>query len=77
MLHISGTVVVAISVDPNGTVTCVQVVSGHPLIVGVTIDSIRKWKFRPYVSKGVKKSFCGQIAIRFQANEYGVKYKMV
>ena len=54
MLHISGTAVLAISVDPQGDVTCVKVVSGHPLIIQVAIDSVRKWKFEPYTSKGVK-----------------------
>jgi outer membrane biosynthesis protein TonB len=77
MLHVSGTVVLAISVDAKGDVTCVQMISGHPLIVGVAIDSVKRWKFRPYASKGVKKSFCGQVALRFPANEHGVKYKVV
>ena len=52
-----------------------QSVSGHPLIIGVAIDSVRRWKFEPYASKGVKKGFCGQLALRFQANEHAVKYK--
>jgi outer membrane biosynthesis protein TonB len=73
MLHVSGTVVLAISVDAKGDVTCVQMISGHPLIVGVAIDSVKRWKFQPYASKGVKKSFCGQVALRFQAHEHGVK----
>jgi len=77
MLHINGTVVVAISVDPQGNVICVQTLSGHPLIVGVAIDSIRQWKFEPYTPKGAKKSFCGHVALHFQANESGVKYKIV
>jgi outer membrane biosynthesis protein TonB len=77
MLHTNGTVVLVISVDPQGNVVCVQMVSGHPLIVGVAIDSIRQWKFEPYTPKGAKKSFCGQVALRFQANESGVKYKIV
>jgi TonB family protein len=77
MLHINGTVVLTISVDPKGDVSCVQVVSGHPLIVGVAVDSVRRWKFQPYGSKGIKKSFCGQIAVRFKASEYGVRYKIV
>jgi outer membrane biosynthesis protein TonB len=42
MLHISGTVVLAISVDPQGNVSCVRVVSGDPLIIGVTLDSVRQ-----------------------------------
>jgi len=77
MLHISGTVVLAISVDPQGNVTCVQVVSGDPLIIGVAIDSVRQWKFEPYNSKGIKKVFCGRVALRFQANEHAVKYKII
>ncbi len=39
MVHISGTVVLAISVNPQGNVVCVQMVSGHPLIIGVVIPS--------------------------------------
>jgi outer membrane biosynthesis protein TonB len=77
MLHISGTVVLAISVDPFGNVACLQTVSGHPLIIGVAIDSVRQWKFEPYTSKGIKKTFCGQVALRFQANEHAVKYKII
>jgi len=75
MLHISGTIALAISVDPNGNVACVQRVSGHPLIIGVAIDSVRQWKFELYTSQGVKKPFCGRVALRFQ--EYGVKYKII
>ena len=68
ILHISGTVALAISVDPKGNVACVQTVSGHPLIIGVAIDSVRQWKFEPYTFKGAKKSFCGLVALRFQAS---------
>lgn len=76
-LHIDGTIVLAISVGTEGDVTYVKVISGHPLMFGVTIESVRHWKFRPYTSQGVKKSFCGQLALHLQANEYRVKYKMV
>jgi len=77
MLHINGTIVLEISVDSKGDVTCVQVVSGHPLIVGVAIDSVRKWRFQVYASKGIKKSFCGKVALRFQANEHRVRYRVI
>jgi len=30
-----------------------------------------------FASKGVKKGFCGQLALCFQANEHAVKYKIV
>ncbi len=76
MLHINGTIVLEISVDSKGEVTCVRVVSGHPLIVGVAIDSVRRWKFQAYATEGIKKSFCGKVALRFQANEHRVKYRV-
>jgi outer membrane biosynthesis protein TonB len=77
MLHISGTVILAISVDLQGNVTCAHVVSGDPLIVGVAMDSVRQWKFKPYNSSGTNKAFCGRVALRCQANERTVKYKVI
>lgn len=77
MLQISGTVVLAISVDLQGNVVCIQMVSGHSLIIGVAIDSVRRWRFKPYPSKGVSNNFCGQLALRFRANEHAVKYKIL
>ena len=77
MLHISGIVVLAISVDSKGDVTCVQMVSGNALIVGPAIDSVRGWKFHSYASEGIRKGFCGQVALRIQATEHGVKYRVI
>jgi hypothetical protein len=77
MLHIKGTVVLALAIDNNGEVVCVQSVSGHPLVISTTIESVRRWKFRPYVLRGLRKSFCGRIAIRFVANEHVARYKVV
>jgi len=76
-LHIEGVIVSAISVNTKGHVTCVTVVSGHPLITWVAIDSIRRWKFRPYAVNRVKRNFCGRVSIHYEATEYGVKYEVI
>jgi Gram-negative bacterial TonB protein C-terminal len=76
-LHLEGTIVLTIAVDANGEVACVTVVSGHPLIIGSAIDSVRRWKFRSYVMNGLKKNFCGKVAIRYAAADYGIKYEIV
>jgi hypothetical protein len=76
-LHIKGTVVMALAVDERGEVNCVQIISGHPLIIGTTIDSVKQWKFRAFVVRGLRKSFCGRIAIRYQASERGVRYRVI
>jgi len=76
-LHLIGTVVIVVAVDANGEVNCVRIISGHPIITGGTIDSVRRWKFRPYVTRGVRKGFCGRIAISYQAREHGVRYRVI
>jgi len=77
MLHIKGTVVFLLSVDSEGNVARVKMLSGSPLMFGVKMESVRQWKFRPYAPKGVKKAFCGHLAIQFEANEHSVKYEIV
>jgi hypothetical protein len=67
----------ALAVDEKDEITCVQIISGHPLIIGTAIDSVRQWKFRPYVVRGLRKGFCGRIAIRYQASEHGVRYRVI
>jgi hypothetical protein len=76
-LHIKGTVVMALAVDDKGEVSCVHIISGHPLIIGTTIDSVKRWKFRPYVVRGRRKGFCGRIAVRYRASEDGVRYRVI
>jgi len=76
-LHMKGAIVLAIVVDANGEVTCVTVVSGHPLIVGAAIDSVRPWKFRPYAANGLKKSFCGKVTLRYEATDCATKYEVI
>jgi outer membrane biosynthesis protein TonB len=71
-LHIDGIIVLEIAVDANGDVTCVTMLSGHPLIIGSVIDSVRRWKFRPYAVNGQKKSFCGKVTLSYVATDYEV-----
>jgi len=76
-VRLEGTVVLAIEVDTVGSVTCIQMVSGHPLIIQSAIDSVKQWKFQPYRLRGVAKKFCGRIAIRYSVNEHGLKYDVI
>jgi len=76
-LHIKGAVVMAVGVDDKGKVDCVRIIAGHPLIVGTTIDSVKLWKFRPYVVGGIRKTFCGKVAISYKASGQGVRYRVI
>ena len=66
-----------VAVDADGEVTCVTIVSGHPLIIGTAIDSVRRWKFRSYVVNGLRKAFCGKVTLRYNATDSEVKYEVI
>jgi hypothetical protein len=36
-----------VGIDQDGAVSCIQVLSGHPIIIGAAIDSIKTWTFQP------------------------------
>ena len=76
-LRLHGVISLRIVVDQDGKPTCITVISGHPLMIGVAIESVKEWKFRPLTIRGEKKGFCGLLKIEFEAGDYGVKYKLV
>ena len=46
-MRLEGTVKVAVTVAPNGSVKSVQPVGGHPLLLRAAEDAIYKWKWSP------------------------------
>ena len=77
MLHLNGTAVFGIAVDAQGKVIWLEAVSAHPLITGSILASVSKWEFRPYISRGRRKKFCGKIIIDYQGNERAIKFEVI
>jgi TonB family protein len=46
-MSIVGTVRLAITVAPNGTVRSATPIGGHPLLVNAATDAVRRWRFEP------------------------------
>lgn len=46
-MHVSGVVVLHITVAPDGTVSQTSAASGHPLLVNAAQDAVKKWRFTP------------------------------
>jgi TonB family protein len=44
-MKIEGTVKLDATIDPDGSVSDVKVVSGHQLLVQAAIDAVKKWKY--------------------------------
>ena len=76
-LDLKGTVILDISVSADGDISCVEQISGHPLILTSVIHSVSGWRFKPYSTQGQRVPFHGKLAIKFHATERAVSYKVV
>ena len=65
--HASGTVVVRVVVDENGSVISAEPVSGHPLLQAVSISAARGAKFPPTKLSGVPVKVTGLLTYNFIA----------
>jgi TonB family protein len=64
-LHVQGTVVLDATINEQGQMEDVKLVSGSPLLVQAAMDAVRKWRYSPYLLNGkpVKKET--QVSITF------------
>jgi outer membrane biosynthesis protein TonB len=74
-LNVKGTIVLLVVVGESGDVSCVELVSGDPMIVNSAIRSVARWRFKPYRSRGQPRIFYGRLAIKFHATELTVTFK--
>jgi protein TonB len=50
--HISGDVLLKVTIDRTGRVTNVVAMQGHPILIQSAINAVKQWKYRPYVFNG-------------------------
>lgn len=46
-MHVSGTVVVQLTIQPDGSVSDAKVLSGHALLGPAAQQAVKRWKFEP------------------------------
>ena len=46
-MHVGGTVVLMVTVLPDGAVSKTKVESGHPLLSAAAEDAVKRWRFEP------------------------------
>jgi TonB family protein len=63
---IQGRVRIQIVVSPEGTVASAHVLSGNPLLAAAVLDSVEKWRYRPYMGKDGPTSFGTKVEVNFQ-----------
>jgi len=50
--RVAGRVELEFTIEPDGSVGEVRVVSGHELLRPAAIDALKKWKFKPFMEDG-------------------------
>jgi protein TonB len=67
-IRLEGIVVVHAIIGRDGTVTSLQAVSGHPLLVPAALQAVRQWRFLPTLLSGVPVEVDTVITVRFVLN---------
>ncbi len=63
--HVSGIVQLMAMIGKDGRVRQLDVVSGHPLLVGAAVDAVRQWVYRPTLLNGDPVEVVSPIEVRF------------
>lgn len=50
--NIQGKVMVEATISPEGKVSHVRVISGHPMLAQAALDAVRQWTFQPFLLNG-------------------------
>ena len=60
-----GEVLLAVNVNRKGEVDNVQIKKGHPLLVRAAEDSVRQWRYAPYVKDGAAMPVSSTVFVNF------------
>jgi len=63
--RIQGAVVMKVTVDQEGNVENIQLVSGHPLLAPPAIEAVKQWKYKPYLLNGTPVEVETQVQVNF------------
>jgi protein TonB len=63
--HIEGDVLLQATIDTQGNMINLKVVQGDPILVGASLDAVKKWRYRPYIYEGKPVEVETSIRIQF------------
>jgi len=63
--RVQGTVVMHAVIGKDGSVSKLELVSGHPMLVPVAMDAAKQWKYKPYLLNGQAMEVDTEILINF------------
>ncbi|HEX4784030.1 MAG TPA: energy transducer TonB [Candidatus Sulfotelmatobacter sp.] len=67
--HIQGVVLLSVIIDRQGSVSNIQLISGHPLLAPAAIDAVKQWTYKPYLLNGEPVEVQTQITVNFTLSQ--------
>jgi protein TonB len=67
-VHAQGAVQIEATINKEGTVTNVKVISGDPVLARAAVEAVRQWRYKPYYLDGDPVEIQTQITVNFKAN---------
>jgi periplasmic protein TonB len=63
--RIQGSVLLRAIISRTGTIENLNVISGHPMLVGAAIEAVRQWRYRPYILNDEPVEVETQVTVNF------------
>jgi TonB family protein len=73
---IQGNVRLEVKVTPRGKVFEVHVIDGEAILAAAALNSVRKWLYRPYLSKGMAEPFSSYVVVRFNLHRHSLQEQL-
>ena len=67
--RVQGEVWLAVNINSQGEVDNVQIQRGHPLLVRAAVDSVRQWRYAPYIKDGRAVPVSSTVIVNFALSE--------
>jgi TonB family protein len=67
--HIEGVVRLHAIIGKDGSITQLELISGHPMLVDATLDAVRQWIYQPTILEGKAVEVDTEIDVIFQLSE--------
>jgi protein TonB len=66
--HTKGAVQIEATINKEGNVTNLKVLSGDPGLARAAMEAVHQWRYKPYYLDGVPVEIQTQITVNFKAN---------
>src|SRR5438105_2809026 len=63
--HVTGSVVMAVTIGKDGRIEKLQLISGHPMLSQAAMDAVRQWRYKPLTVHGEAVEVETEITVNF------------